>query len=63
MKNNYDKYNDIIDKTTDKYITTLSINYENLIYPKFMIFIMDIDYSILNTEAIQKKYYYYLLMK
>ena len=63
MKNNNNKYKDIIDKTTDKYITTLSINYENLIYPKFMIFIMDIDYSILNTEAIQKKYYYYLLMK
>ena len=55
LSDKQDKYKNIIDKTTGDYIKTLSINYDNIALPNFLIFIMDIDYNVLKKEDIQKK--------
>ena len=52
-QNNINKYDNILDKIAGKYITTLYVLYDELIFPKFLIFIVDI--ALLCTLEIQTK--------
>ena len=55
IKNHKNKYENIIDKKTGKYIETLSLDFSNINLPKFLIFIIDMDYNKLESEEIQNK--------
>ena len=55
IKNNRDKYKNIIDIKNGKSIQTLNLDSNNIILPKFILFIPDIDFNILKNEDIQNK--------